>query len=831
MVSKIRTNKKGHISNFIPTKAVDQLLNQSTEGTIVFDLEGKVIAINQTAADLFGKNEVGKYIWQLHKIDSFASMRQLVLARRVFALAKQGIPQQCYWLETLDNKPTLALQLMMYNIDIEGLSLIFVKFTDITHTKLLEWVLLSLTKIGNQHEISDIVDDILKLLSDTFMAKHALVGLIDNRAMVRSVSHFQYSKKTDNISYPLADSPCENIQNDKKNHHITISKTDYPNDPLLKNGIPYTYIAAPITNTEGEVIGILAMTSPHPIKDNHVNNTLLQLFLERINLEVERMLSQRKLQFLASIPQQDPNPMIRILTSGEVIFANTHGKQILKFWQKIYQKLPEKIIDAAIRAQSSEQVVRLEMDADNKTYLFTMVWVSDFKHINIYGTDISQLKNTEQDMLNLARFDALTHIANRQYFEETLIEKMHEHQVERKKLALLLIDLDNFKTINDTLGHPIGDRLLQAASKRMVRCLRQDDFIARLGGDEFIVLLNHSTTEAAILVAEKIIEVLSRAFQFSEYHMKITASIGIAIYPETGVSPSDLLRHADIAMYQAKKTGKNRFAVFSKSFHFIQDKRNEIIRKELKFAVSRNELFVEYQPLFDMNSNEITGFEALLRWHHPEQGLILPNEFIPMAEQTGCVQIISQWMIEQAISDFLNYLQAPNDAKLSINVSLNQLHDARFLDSLTDIFTTYNIHKNKIILEISERSLTSHFKQVNKNLRKIHAAGFTLCLDNFGNPQVSLPKLLSLPISYVKLDQQLLLGIDKSNKHRVFYAGIIKLAKELDLDIIQKGIETKKQHDIVKLLGCKFSQGFYYCKPMKINDLVVLLKQYSSLPN
>ncbi|KTD65052.1 EAL domain-containing protein [Legionella shakespearei] len=823
------TSSKKIVSSQHLDNSVEHLIENAQDGIIAFDIEGKIIAINQEASKLFRRSPdqlIGQYVWQQLKSKTISRKRQFIQARKYFKLAKDGIAQQFTWLERNSQKPVFAYNIMINKAEIHGEPVFFAKLINILQAKIIEWVLWSLAQISNHHEINEVIDEILRLVSNVFAADYASVSLIDNHRIAHAVSYFEAGEKKDNINYPLAHSPCHKVVLKKTICYFNDVQRQFPKDHLLQIMGVNCYLAGPIYNAQNEVVGLMNVLTKGTIERDEMSDTLFRLFLGRINLEIERLLNQRKLQFLASIPQQDPNPVMRILPSGDVIFANDQGKKIIKYWMKHYSGLPERLLKDVHKAQTSNQVIRMEIEVECKIYLFTLIWMSEFNQINIYGTDISQLKSTEKDMLNLARFDALTQIANRQYFEEKLIEKIHEHSIENRSMALLLVDFDNFKTINDTLGHPIGDRLLKAATKRMVRCIRQEDFIARLGGDEFIVLLNKSDTNAAVMVAEKLINVLARTFQFGEYTMRISASVGIALYPETGNSTSDLLKHADIAMYQAKKAGKNSYAVFSKSVHYIQDKRNETIRKELKFAAAKNELFIEYQPQIDIISNKIIGFEALLRWLHPQEGLILPNEFISVAEQTGCIHIISQWMIEQSLQDYNILIHKDFNPRLSINVSLSQLSDARFIDSLNDNLLQFKINKEKIILDISERTIAPYFKQISKSMKKIHQIGIKICLDNFGSPQISLPKLLALPLDCMKLDQQLLTCIETKAKHRMLLKGIISLAGDLHIEIIQKGVETEEQHQIIKSLGCRYAQGYYYCKPISITELQHFIKNY-----
>ncbi|KTD79240.1 EAL domain-containing protein [Legionella waltersii] len=828
-------NNSFTINNIIKPKnfkqSIERLLQKTNDFIIVFDTQGKVIAINPKGTSLFNLSEnriIGHYIWELIELKSFNIKRQLVQAIHHFAIANQGLAQQFLWIESKQKKPIRAYDVVVNKSEIENTPVIFAKITDVLPNKMTEWVLWRLNKISNLHETNNVIDEVLKLVSDTFAADYASVSLVDNQKIAHTVSYYKSGKKMDNIHFSLNDSPCDKVILSKSICHFQDVQTLFPQDKLLKKMRINTYLAGPITNSNQEVIGLMTILTKRPMELDSLNNTIFGLLLNRINSEIERLMNLRKLEFLASIPQQNPNPLIRILSSGEIIYANEEGQKIVNYWKSKCSGLPEAILKQIPQVEELTNPINIEIEANDRFYLFSLNWVSEFKQINLYGTDITQLKYTEQDMINLARFDALTQIANRQYFEETLSEEIYEHNLKGHGFALLLIDLDNFKTINDTLGHPIGDKLLKAATKRMVRCIRNTDFIARLGGDEFIVIVHQANVKIASQVADKIINALSRNFQFGEYNMKISASIGIALYPEAGLSGTDLLKNADIAMYQSKKTGKNRFFVFSKSLQDLEDKRKEILKKEIKKATASHQLYIDYQPQFDLKTNSVIGIEALVRWDHPKEGLIPPGEFITIAEQTGCLHTISKWLIDRTFQDFVMLLETYPKLTLTINVSLSQLSDPRFIEGLQNKMLSHDIKEDQLILDVSERILAPHFKQISRNLKKIQHIGINLSLDNFNTPQISLHKLLTLPLDYLKIDQQMLVGIEKYPKYRTLLEGIINLGKNLGLKVIQKGVETKEQHQIICDLGCQFAQGYFYCKPVNQERLVDFLRSVSS---
>lgn len=814
-------------------ESLSHLLKNTQDELIVFNLEGTVVGINDKAAALIGQPAekiVNHSLWKRFKLNSIARKRQFIQAQKYFQFATEGNAQQFHWIETRYKKPIMAYHILLYPCERLGSPFIFAKLSNILPEKIIEWVLWSLAKISHHHEANDVLDDVLKLMNKAFLTQYAAVYLVEPHQIVYPIKMYHFYKKITGPKCPIVSSIFHELTQNKTLHYFQNIKTQYPHDKLLKKMRINSCLASPLIDAQQNIMGYALILCKKEIQNNPLNTLVFGLFLKRIHLEIEKLLYQKKLQFLASISQQNPNPIIQMHPSGEVVFANAQGKTLVNYWQGKHAKIPDKILEEAKKIIKTEHISRIEQEVKNKIYLLTIIWHKECDQILIYGTDISQLKNTEQNIISQSRYDVLTQIANRHYFEEKITETLHEHALKNKCLGALLIDLDNFKMINDTLGHPIGDRVLRAATKRMSRCVREDDFLARLGGDEFIVLLNDTQCDEAILVAEKMVNVLARPYQFGEYQIKITASIGIAVYPSSGKTANDLLKNADYAMYEAKKSGKNNHVVFSTSLHTGQNKREEILRKEIKSASEKNELYLVYQPQIDIHSNQIAGVEAMLRWQHPQHGLIMPNEFIPLAEQTGGIQSISQWMIEQALDDFFSFLTINTHLRLSINASLSQINAPYFVNHLNDSINEYPVKKEQIVLDISEQSLYLPIQQVIQHLKLIHQSKIKICLDNFGSPQMSLPKLLTLPIDCIKIDKQLLEHIEVDAKHRMLLKGIIKIAKELRIETVQKGIETKEQHQIIKKLGCRYAQGYFYCKPVNVLQMKAFLTNHPIAP-
>ncbi|KTD66118.1 GGDEF domain-containing sensory box protein [Legionella spiritensis] len=817
---------------YVINNDIKKTLKKTRDSVIVFNQDGQIVLVNEMAARYFLQDTdkiIGQNAWDVIPMQKLAHKRLFLKAAKYFQQAKSGIPQQFNWVEYLDKRPVQAFDVILNSLTLHNEPVIVARLIDITQAKILEWVLWSLAEISNHGGINDVIDDITRLASNVFHTDHACVILIDSSDTAHSVSYYRHGAKQPNITYPLQGTPCQDVKKTRSIYHFNGDvQTHYPDASILKELNVHSYIGGPLINSEGQIVGILTLFSETSIDVNKHNRTLFQLFSERVCLEIERLLSHRKLQFLASIPQQDPNPVLRLQSGGSVLYSNSSGKKILEYWNKLFHGLPRQLLDACGLAKKNRDVVRVEMDVADKVYFFIIVWIADFDQVNIYATDITELKRVQQRMRDLANYDTLTNLANRQFFDTTLSLWIERAKKNKEELALLLIDIDNFKTINDTLGHQIGDILLKNVAKRMSGCLRKNDFIARLGGDEFVVILAITNQTDIEKVAGKINQALSDPFEFGEYHLETACSIGICYYPGGGSNAGDLMRNADMAMYQAKKNGKNQYAIYSdKGFDEVSN-RLIFLKKDLKKAISRQEFYIDYQPQFDLLSGKIIGYEAFIRWRHPEKGLISPGEFIPLAEQTGSIHSLGYWTIEQALKDFSTTRTSVSDTKISLNIALSQLSDQNFIDNLCNSMVNANIPKESVVLDIAEQISTIQYRHLDTNLEVLHSEGIRLSLDNFGAQHSNLNRLLEIPFNYIKIAQNLLHSLDQHPRQGAFISGIIELAHKLDLLVIQKGVENAEQNDMMKQLGCHYAQGYYYCRPLSINALQEFIERYES---
>ncbi|KTD32805.1 GGDEF domain-containing sensory box protein [Legionella nautarum] len=818
--------------NRILNEETKRNLQATKDAVIVFDLHGKVIFLNESAIKYFPcplSQTIGKPIGKLIPLNTIAQKRLFCKAMKYFFLASTGIPQQFHWVEEKGKHPIRAFNLIFNATVLNDEKVIITRFIDILQVKTFEWALWSLAKITNYGCINEVIDDITELASEVFRAEYAVVNLFDQET-THSISYFYQGKKEPNFTHALANTPCAQVRKEKKICHYNGNvRTKFPETQLFTDFNITSYLGGPLINSEDEVVGALVVMSARKFEVDSIYKTLFQLFIDRISLEIERLLAQRKLQFLASIPQQDPNPVIRIHSDGTFLYANQSGLEILHQWSMRNNKIPNELLKVCQRAQEQRKVIREEFTINHRIYLFTLVWIESFSQINIYAIDISELKWAQQKMRDLANFDTLTNVANREHFKRTFNHWLIDAKNNNEPLALLLIDLDNFKSVNDTFGHPIGDRLLKTVTRRISGCLRSSDFIARLGGDEFVVLLKIHQSYDIFKIAKKINQVLSSPFELGEYHIESSCSTGISFYPQDGVTTSELLKNADIAMYQAKKNGRNQFCLFSNVKHSSESKRRTIIKRSLKSADLATQLSINYQPQFDLQSKKIIGFEAFVRWYHPKEGLISPYEFIPLAEQTGAIYSIGYWVIQQALQDYQKTMQLVSDAKLSLNIALSQLNDHHFIEYLCENIHRFEVSNELIVLDLAEQISTIQYRHLDEHLQEIHKLGIQLSLDNYGSEHSSISRLLEVPINVVKIDQNFLHTLETQPRHRAFISGIIDLANKMELQVIQKGVESKSQNEVLKNLGCRYAQGFYYCPPLSLSQLKEFLTKYAIL--
>jgi diguanylate cyclase (GGDEF)-like protein/PAS domain S-box-containing protein len=433
--------------------------------------------------------------------------------------------------------------------------------------------------------------------------------------------------------------------------------------------------------------------------------------------------------------------------------------------------------------------------------------------------DITLRKGYEERLHRQANYDETTGLPNRVLALDRLRSAVVSAVRHRYRGGLLFIDLDQFKKINDTWGHATGDQLLTMAADRLRGCVRQEDTVARLGGDEFTVILpNIGTPSHTEPVIHKILQAFSQPFNLERHEAFVTASIGVAVFPDDSDDPAILMRHADAAMYRAKEQGRNTFQFFTPELNVRAMERMRI-ESHLLHAVDRGEFRLHYQPVIDTRSGQPVGAEALLRWCNPDLGTLEPEAFIPLAEDTGLIVPIGRWIVDAACSQLDRWRRhGLHTLVLSVNISSRQLRGRGLLDSLMQGLERYNITPHQLELEITEGCLLHDAAETNAALEAIEKLGLRLALDDFGTGYSSLSHLKEFPVDTVKIDKSFVLNVAKDAGSATVVEAIIAMAHRLGIRVIAEGIETAEQLEFIRSRGCDLAQGFYFSPPLKAED-------------
>lgn len=441
-------------------------------------------------------------------------------------------------------------------------------------------------------------------------------------------------------------------------------------------------------------------------------------------------------------------------------------------------------------------------------------------------------QQTEERILQMANHDALTGLPNRRLLQDRIQQVLAHDSRIHAQMAILFIDLDHFKIINDSLGHDIGDLLLKEVATRLSACVRDEDTVARQGGDEFIIVL-HSITDSssAVTVAQKILKKLSQTFIINSEELYIGCSIGISVFPDNGGDSETLLKNSDLAMYHAKQSGRNNYKFFNPEMNQLAEERH-ILGIDLRYAIERNELILNYQPVISMPGSEQRDLEALLRWQHPKHGLIPPLKFIGSAEETGLIIPIGNWIIKTVCLQIKTWQeQGYKVPRIAINLSAKQFQDDNLVDNITEILDQTDVASKFITLEITETMLIDNIEKVVQTLTRLNTMGIKISIDDFGTGYSSLSYLKRFPISNLKIDRSFVKDINTNTSDNAIVAAIIAMSKSLDISVIAEGVETKKQLKILQEHGCQHFQGYYFSKPVCAEEIASTLQPLNNSPD
>ncbi|MGE0849439.1 MAG: EAL domain-containing protein [Hyphomicrobiaceae bacterium] len=434
--------------------------------------------------------------------------------------------------------------------------------------------------------------------------------------------------------------------------------------------------------------------------------------------------------------------------------------------------------------------------------------------------DLTERRHNEAKINHMARHDALTDLPNRMLLAERLDQALI-HAGREGMIAVLCVDLDRFKEVNDSLGHSVGDTLLKAAADRLRGCLRETDTIARMGGDEFVILMSEAIQLVEVTsLATRLIEAVSAPFLVQDHQILIGASVGIALSPSDGSEAEQLLKNADIALYRAKSEGRGAYRFFEKGMDLRMQARRSL-EMDLRKALTNGEFTLHYQPVHDLKSNELCGFEALLRWQHPERGMVSPGEIIPLAEETGFIVQIGEWVLRQACAEAANW---PPHLKIAINLSPRQFKSRNLLQAVVSAIVASGINPGRLELEITETVLLHDSTATLELLRKLQDFGVRIALDDFGTGYSSLSYLRSFPFDKIKIDQSFVRGLSDGSAEAVaIVRAVTQMGLSLGMSITAEGVETAEQLAIIRAEGCAEAQGYLFNPPAPAHEVTKMI--------
>jgi diguanylate cyclase (GGDEF)-like protein/PAS domain S-box-containing protein len=446
-------------------------------------------------------------------------------------------------------------------------------------------------------------------------------------------------------------------------------------------------------------------------------------------------------------------------------------------------------------------------------------------HYVCVSSDITKYKQYEARLAFIAHHDALTDLPNRLSFQTHLREVLVRARSDHSLVALMFIDLDRFKLINDSLGHVVGDQLLKAAAQRLTGCIRQSDLVARLGGDEFVVVLDRvKSPQEVAKVAVKLIDVLAAPFSLAGHELSVSASIGVSCYPQDGADVDVLLKHADAAMYRAKEMGRNTFQFFSADMN-ADSVEQLIMTNNLRIAIAQQQFRLHYQPRIELSTGRVTGVEALIRWQHPQLGLLLPEQFIHLAEESGLIGAIGEWVLETACRQAKAWQHVgPPRLRMAVNLSARQFREPNFARQIGAILRDAELDSDLLELEITESMVMQDLERTRTILCELKNLGVAIAIDDFGTGYSSLAYLKRFPVDYLKIDRSFVRDLPNSVEDVAISRAIIALAKSLKLRVIAEGVETRGQQVFLEANGCDEGQGYLMGRPVSAEETEALLR-------
>jgi diguanylate cyclase (GGDEF)-like protein len=510
--------------------------------------------------------------------------------------------------------------------------------------------------------------------------------------------------------------------------------------------------------------------------------------------------------------------------SGEFVQGDDHY-----VWSRVAQEGTTDYLLHVVHAESTKRAILSHLASRLSVAGILVAWVAVWVAL-ILATVVTRRLNAQTDALRYqATHDALTGLSNRTSLNEKIDKAIRAVGHGERRVALITLDIDRFKEVNDTLGHHVGDQLLKAVGERLATTLRESDTVARVGGDEFALLLPIAELAHIDLVVNKVSQILSEPFVIEDMSLEMDATLGVSMYPDNSRDAVELVSHADVALSEARRLGERQMR-YDESYDPNSVERLTLMN-DLWRAARRGQFFLCYQPKVDLRSQRVVGMEALLRWQHPKNGLVPPDKFIPLAERTRAIHSISDWVLNEAMRQCAEWRADGLEMPISVNLSARMVQDTNLPEQVAQVLARHGLGAEHLVLEITETAVVSDPERALRVLDALDAMGVRLSIDDFGTGYTSLAQLKRLPVDEVKIDRAFVMNILRDANDATIVRSIIDLARNMQLVVVAEGVEHRKVLDALSELGCDVVQGYYYSRPLPAADIVHWLRAVPGTPN
>jgi diguanylate cyclase (GGDEF)-like protein/PAS domain S-box-containing protein len=685
---------------------------------------------------------------------------------------------------------------------------------------------------------------ITKELTQIYNCHYSFIGVFDNNTMknIRTLSLRVGNQHQDNFSYALANTPCHDVLNNKMQLIPCNAPALYPNDDLLIQMGIESYFGAPILSPTNQTLGIVAVMDTKPMILGEWVRPVLGLLANRVSFELEREKSAHEIQLAASVFKETVEAIMICDNQKRILRVNPAFCHMTGFSaQEVIGKTPQEL-ESKKQGEAYYQAFWCSIDKSG-------TWQGEIWHkrkndkafpcwqtikavtgnqqkIKQYITvfsDITNKKQAEEKIYRLAHYDVLTGLPNRSLFIDQLDRALENARLCNQTLGLLFMDLDHFKLVNDSAGHSTGDELLVKVADRLRKFVTKKVVISRFGGDEFTVLMRDIDSSQAIQsLGQAILNELTPPFTLDNKEVMISASIGYCCYPTDAQNAHELLKNADIAMYKAKEDGRQNIKQFTPKMHLKAKQRVEV-EHQLRIALKQNQFVLHYQPQVEFDSGKVVGCEALVRWLHPEKGMIPPNDFIPIAEESGLIVPLGDWVLEQACRQFILWQQQGVKLnRMAVNLSPRQFANHDLEGVIKQVLSDTGMKPENLELELTESMLMENVELTIETMNRLKLLGIQLSIDDFGTGYSSMAYLKHFPIDKLKIDKSFIDDLLVAPQDAAIVNATINLAHGLGLVVIAEGVETEEQVGYLQAHQCEEIQGYYFCRPYPADSPILL---------